>query len=39
MGLMHVIGIGSYSSERIFTQSTSYFFDLALPFDIIFYSY
>ncbi len=33
---MHVVGIGRYSSERMFTLSASYFSDLALPFGFYF---
>jgi cell shape-determining protein MreD len=36
LGLMHVVGIGRYSSERMFTLSASYFSDLALPFGFYF---
>ena len=36
LGLLHVIGIGRHSSERIFTLSASYFSDLALPFGFYF---
>lgn len=36
LGLMHVVGIGRNSSDRIFILSTSYFSDLALPFGFYF---
>ena len=36
LGLLHVIGIGRRSSERMFTLSASYFSDLALPFGFYF---
>ena len=36
LGLMHVIGVGRYSSRRMFTLSASYFSDLALPFGFYF---
>lgn len=36
LGLLHVIGIGRHSSERMFTLSASYFSDLALPFGFYF---
>ena len=36
LGLMHVIGIGRHSSERMFILSASYFSDLALPFGFYF---
>ncbi len=36
LGLMHVVGIGRNSSERIFTLSASYFSDLTLPFGFYF---
>jgi len=36
LGLMHIVGIGRHSGERVFTLSTSYFSDLALPFGFYF---
>jgi len=36
LGLMHIIGIGRNSSERMFNLSASYFSDLALPFGFYF---
>jgi len=36
LGLMHVVGIGRNSSERMFTLSASYFSDFDLPFGFYF---
>jgi hypothetical protein len=36
LALLHIIGIGRNSSERIFILSASYFSDLALPFGFYF---
>ena len=36
LALMHVVGIGRNSNERMFSSSPSYFFDQALPFGFYF---